>query len=156
MPFLDSNEYTSSSFAKLIFAFTISASLNLPYSDSNAQEPLHRLPDFQAEDPLITFSRSWDVNGDRVFTCDEWSLFASTLFQAADANRDKVLEKTEIPLLVSAHRIFSGISFVYFDANSDGVIDRAEFVGAPNPFFVIYDTDKDCRVTAAELASGGR
>ncbi len=145
-----------SMFSKAMSVVTISISLCLPYSHGNAQEPSQRLPDFQADDPLVTFSRRWDVNGDRVYTCDEWRLFASTLFQTADANRNKLLEKTEIPLLVSVDRIFSGISFTYFDENGDGVIDRAEFINAPNPFFVIYDTDRDCRVTAAEQANGRR
>lgn len=156
MPLLNSNTSMSSVTYKVIFAFAIGISLNLAHSRSGAQEPSYRQPDFPADDPLIAFSRRWDIDGDRVYTCDEWRLFASTLFQTADADRDKLLEKAEIPLLVAAERIFSGISFTYFDANGDGVIDRAEFTNAPNPFFVIYDIDKDCRVTAAEQANGRR
>lgn len=145
-----------SMFSRAMPALTISLSLCLPYSHGNAQEPSERMPEFQADDPLIAFSRRWDVNGDRVLTCDEWRLFASALFQTIDANRSKLLEKTEIAFLGSVDRIFSGISLTYFDENGDGVIDRAEFINAPNPFFVIYDTDGDCRVTAAEQANGRR
>lgn len=156
MPLLGSKSPLSSKFYKVIVFLTISASLGLSHSHGSAEEPSHRLPDFQADDPLIAFSRRWDVNGDRVYTCDEWRQFASKLFQKADVNRDKRLDKTEIPLLVSAERIFAEMSFAYFDTNGDGAIDRVEFINAPNPFFVIYDIDKDCRVTAAEQGNGGR
>lgn len=145
-----------SMFSKAISVLAISISLCLPNSRGNAQEPSQRLPDFQADDPLLTFSRRWDFNGDRVYTCDEWRLFASTLFQTIDTNRNKLVEKAEIPLLISVDRIFSGVSFAYFDENGDGAINRAEFINAPNPFLVIYDIDRDCRVTAAEQTNGSR
>jgi len=141
-------------FSKAIFALTISCSLTLTHSHGNAQESPRRPSELQADDPLIAFSRRWDINGDHVYTCDEWRLFMSKVFHTADVNRSRLLEMAESASVAAADPIFSELSLTYFDANGDGVIDRAEFLDAPNPFFVIYDTDKDCRVTAVEQVSG--
>lgn len=73
------------------------------------------------------------------------------VFYGADRDHDDLIKGNELAAVMAADRIFSDASFAYFDLNKDGEITRAEFIGHPNPFFILYDTNKDCRVTAAEL-----
>ena len=128
----------------------ILAAMLLP-THAGAQEFSRETGGFHQEDPLVAFARRWDINGDRIYTCLEWELFLKRIFHKADRNRDNLLAGDEVKAVVTADEIFSDASLAYFDMNDDGEITLMEFVSRPNPFFIIYDANKDCRVTAAEL-----
>lgn len=119
--------------------------------NGEAQEPSRENGAFQPDDPLVAFARRWDVNGDRVYTCGECELFMKRIFYRADRNHDDLIKGNELAAVIAADKIFSDASFAYFDTNNDRQITRAEFIGHPNPFFILYDTNRDCQVTATEL-----
>ena len=150
---------------KMLFILSVCLLTSLIRSPSEAQEPPGQTPESGAPgkrpelrpvDPLIPFARRWDINGDHIFTCEEWKLFTIRVFQRADRNRNKVLEESEMSEVISADAIFFDSSLNYFDTDEDGVIVRNEFVDRPNPFFFAYDTDKDCRVTEREESAAGK
>ncbi len=93
---------------------------------------------------------SYDKNKDNVVTCQEWQAAAASLFSRAGKGAD-VLTEANYRELALIDRTYAVTSFKYFDANSDGKIDRAEFVQRPNPAFTYADKDKDCRLTDLEL-----
>jgi hypothetical protein len=117
------------------------------------KEPLSAAPrsEKKPSDPFIEFAARWDTNGDSTYTCDEWKIFATTLFRRADKNHDGFITEDEFPVIRGADRILSNASLSYFDTNSDKKISRAEFIEKPNPLFIIYDANKDCKVTPQEL-----
>jgi EF-hand domain pair len=94
----------------------------------------------------------WDANHDGVYTCAEWKSYLDRIFTLADRNRDGNLDKSEF---VTARKATASVlpeaEFGYFDENQDGKISRAEFVGKQSEFIMRYDTNGDCRVTAAEM-----
>ena len=93
---------------------------------------------------------SYDKDKDNVVTCEEWRTAAASLFNRA-GNGGDVLTEANYKQLALIDRTYAVTSFKYFDANSDGKIDRAEFVERPNPAFTYADKDKDCRLTDLEL-----
>jgi hypothetical protein len=109
-------------------------------------------------DPLIFAARRWDLNQDGVFTCDEWKQFVGRIFTLADANNDGSLDVSEFEQLKRIEPFFADADMSYFDDNRDHRISRKEFTTKPNPFFLRYDINHDCRVTADEIkeAAGGR
>ena len=52
--------------------------------------------------PLLSSAPSWDLNGDGIYTCDEWKVFVNKIFDRADKNHDGH---------VDAHRAFLGRVF---------------------------------------------
>jgi hypothetical protein len=105
----------------------------------------------QPEDPLIVAARRWDLNGDGVYTCENWRIYLARIFMIADHNHDRYLDEDEFQAVRAADPIFADAGFSVFDANGDGRISRAEFMSVPNPLFAIYDRDKTCRVTQTEI-----
>lgn len=95
---------------------------------------------------------SWDRNKDNQVTCDEWKAYASELFNAADANRDGLVDQTEWNSIVAVDRMFATADLNYFDADRDGKVSRAEFVDKPNPAFVLLDAGKSCVLTGDQVA----
>lgn len=103
---------------------------------------------------FLAAAGTWDRNKDGVVTCDEWKAYATELFDAADANRDGMLDETEYATIIRTDRMFETADFRYFDANRDGKVSRAEFIDRPNPAFVLLDKNKSCQLTATELTGG--
>lgn len=73
------------------------------------------------------------------------------VFSRADKNRDGFLNASEFDDLRRSERFFASADFLYFDDDRDRRIGRKEFVDRPNPLFVRYDRNNDCRVTAEEM-----
>lgn len=103
---------------------------------------------------FLAAAGTWDRNKDGIVTCDEWKAYATELFDAADANRDGMLDETEYATIIRTDRMFETADFRYFDANRDGKVSRAEFVDRPNPAFVLLDKNKSCQLTSTELTGG--
>ena len=101
--------------------------------------------------PLLSSATSWDLNGDGIYTCDEWKVFVSKIFDRADQNHDGYVNAQEFKTIQDANPLFKDADFSYFDENHDGRISRSEFVDKPSPFFVRYDKNHDCRVTPDEI-----
>jgi hypothetical protein len=68
----------------------------------------------------------WDYDHDGTYTCDEWKRYMDQLFRLADKNRDGFLSASEFPVIVDK----------------------------PSRFIGQYDSNADCKVTAAELRGG--
>jgi hypothetical protein len=145
-----------SGFRKTLLTIAMFLLTSLIQPPSEAQEPQGQTPEIKSVDPLIPFARRWDINGDRIFTCEEWRLFTFKVFQRADRNHNKVLEESEMSEVIAADGIFFDSSLSYFDTDNDGVVARDEFIERPNPFFFAYDADKDCRVTESEENAVGK
>src|ERR1700737_3590949 len=60
---------------------------------------------------LVFLSRggSWDRNHDGIITCDEWKAYAGELFDAADANHDGFVDRTEYATIVNTDRMFQTV-----------------------------------------------
>lgn len=97
----------------------------------------------------------WDANGDGVYTCDEWKSYLERWFAMADRNHDGHLDRAEFATIRRPNTFFADADFGYFDENQDGKVTRKEFVGKPSVFILQNDKNGDCRVTAAEMKSGG-
>jgi hypothetical protein len=94
----------------------------------------------------------WDINHDGVYTCEEWRIHVTTLFNKADRNHDGYLTADEFSVIKRADPLFADADLSYFDDNKDGRVSRDEFVSKPSPFFTRFDLNHDCRVTQDELA----
>ena len=97
---------------------------------------------------FLSAAGGWDRNRDGVVTCDEWKAYATELFNAADANHDGSLDRTEYAKIVSTDRMFQTVEFGYYDANGDGKVERTEFVDKPNRAFALLDKNNQCKLTA--------
>jgi hypothetical protein len=94
----------------------------------------------------------WDANHDGVYTCAEWKSYLDRMFTLADRNRDGNLDPSEfVTVRKAAAALLPDVEFGYFDENQDGKISRNEFVGKQSEFIMRYDSNGDCRVTAAEM-----
>lgn len=102
-------------------------------------------------DPLVTAASRWDANHDGTYTCDEWKQYAARIFTLADKNSDGFLNKEEFKHLGKFEPIFADADMDDFDENHDGRVSRQEFVNKPNPFFLRFDANGDCKVTPEEL-----
>jgi hypothetical protein len=94
----------------------------------------------------------WDINHDGVYTCEEWKIYVTTLFNKADRNQDGYLTGDEFAGLKRADPLFADADLAYFDDNKDGRVSRDEFINKPSPFFQRFDRNHDCKVTPDELA----
>lgn len=101
---------------------------------------------------FLSAAGNWDTNRDGVVTCDEWRAYAGELFDAADANHDGTIERTEYGKIVSTDRMFQTVEFSYYDADGDGKLTRAEFVEKPNRAFVLLDKSNECKLSASQVA----
>ncbi len=108
------------------------------------------IPD--ADRVFLSAAGNWDRNHDGSVTCDEWKAYAGELFDAADANRDGVVDRTEYATIVSTDRMFETVDFSYFDANGDGKLARNEYVDKPNRAFVLLDKGNTCRLDSSQVA----
>jgi len=102
-------------------------------------------------DPLVVAMERWDVNHDGVLTCDEWTQYAGRIFSLADKNSDGLLNADEFRQLGKFEPILADADASYFDKNHDGRVSRKEFTTKPNPVFLRYDLNGDCRLTSQEL-----
>jgi hypothetical protein len=105
---------------------------------------------------FLSAAGNWDRNRDGIVTCDEWKAYAGELFDAADANRDGFVDRTEYATIVSTDRMFQTVEFSYYDSNGDGKLARAEFVDKPNRAFVLLDKGNTCRLDASQVAGRAR
>jgi hypothetical protein len=101
---------------------------------------------------FLSAAGNWDRNHDGIVTCDEWKAYAAELFDAADANHDGFVDRTEYATIVSTDRMFQTVEFGYYDTNGDGKLDRSEFVEKPNRAFVLLDKGNTCRLDASQVA----
>jgi hypothetical protein len=102
-------------------------------------------------DRLARAANVWDLDHDHVYTCAEWKTYVSGLFAKADRNRDGHLDAQEFTAIQAADPQFKDAAIGYFDDDRNGRVSRAEFVDKPNPFFLRFDKDGDCRVTLEEI-----
>lgn len=84
--------------------------------------------------------------------CEEWKAYAGELFDAADANRDGLIDKTEYGRIMSDDGMFQTVDLGYYDANGDRRLTRVEFVDKPNRAFVLLDKNNECRLTCTQVA----
>ena len=101
---------------------------------------------------FLSAAGGWDRNRDGVVTCDEWKAYAAELFDAADANRDGILDRTEYSKIITTDRMFETVDFKYYDANGDGKVARTEFVDKPNRAFALLDKSNECKLTSSQVA----
>jgi hypothetical protein len=101
---------------------------------------------------FLSAAGGWDRNRDGVVTCDEWKAYAAELFDAADANRDGVMDRTEYSKIIVTDRMFETVDFKYYDGNGDGKVARTEFVDKPNRAFAILDKSNECKLTSSQVA----
>jgi len=101
---------------------------------------------------FLSAAGSWDRNRDGIVTCEEWRSYAGELFDAADANHDGFVERTEFGKIISADRMFETVGLSYYDANKDDRLDRAEFVDKPNQAFALLDRTHECKLSASQVA----
>jgi hypothetical protein len=107
------------------------------------------------EDPFVRWAVVWgDPKHEGVYTCDQWKSYAAGLFDKADRNHDRFLDAMEFKAIQQADTMFKEADIGYFDDNRDGRVSRSEFVDKPNPLFVLYDKNGDCKVTFDEIAAG--
>lgn len=117
---------------------------------------LGRSPASLALERMLRFANAWDLNNDQVFTCAEWKKFVTDIFNQADRNRDGFVDAQEFKSIQDATPQFKDSSLGYFDDNGDGRVSRAEFVDKPNPFFLQFDKNRDCKVTIEEIMDASR
>jgi len=101
---------------------------------------------------FLSAAGNWDRNHDGIVTCDEWKAYAAELFDAADANRDGFIDRTEYAKVISTDRMFETVEFGYYDADGDGKVSRTEFVDKPNRAFALLDKNNECKLTASQVA----
>ena len=101
---------------------------------------------------FLSAAGNWDRNRDGIVTCDEWKAYAAELFDAADANHDGFVDRTEYATIVATDRMFQTVEFGYYDANGDGKLARTEFVDKPNRAFALLDKGNTCRLDASQVA----
>ncbi len=101
---------------------------------------------------FISAAGTWDRNRDNIITCEEWKAYAGELFDAADANRDGIVDTAEFEKIVITDRMFQTVGIAHYDANGDGKLTRVEFVDKPNRAFVLLDKNKECRLTGSQVA----
>jgi hypothetical protein len=94
---------------------------------------------------------NWDRNKDGNVTCDEWKAYATELFEIGDVERKGYVTPEDWKRILAVDRMFDTVDFKYYDRNSDGKVDRAEFVDRPNRAFEMADRNKDCILTTVEL-----
>ena len=111
---------------------------------------------FPLSDPLTVAASRWDENKDGILTCDEWKHFVVRMFSMADKNHDGFLDAKEFAGLRRAEPTFADADMSYFDDNRNSKVSKAEFVDKPNPFFLRYDLNHDCRVTPDEIKNAGK
>ena len=132
--------------ARLIFCLT-AAGLTASCAGSSSSGPEISTVDKS----FLRGIASYDQNRDGVVTCDEWRTAAANLFASANKSGSGVLSEDEFRNLATTDRTFLVASSKYYDANSDGKVDKKEFVERPNPAFAYADKDKDCRLTEPEM-----
>ena len=103
------------------------------------------------ENMFITAAATWDQNKDGTVTCEEWKSYAGELFQNADGDGDKTLNKDEYAKISKTDRLFEVADHSYFDGNNDGRVTLPELADKPNPAFTKLDRDKDCKIGRNEV-----
>jgi len=83
--------------------------------------------------PLLSSAPSWDLNGDGIYTCDEWKVFVNKIFDRADKNHDGHVDAQEFKTIKNADPLFRDADLGYFDDDHDGRLNRREFVDKPSP-----------------------
>ena len=119
--------------------------------DSRGMRDTRARPAASALERMIRMANAWDANNDQVYTCAEWKSFVTDIFNMADRNRDGFVDADEFKAIQDAAAQFKDSSLGYFDDNRDGRVSRAEFVDKPNPFFLQFDINRDCKVTLEEI-----
>lgn len=94
-----------------------------------------------------------DSNHDKMVTRQEFVTYRAGQFQRLDRNHDGVLSPADVPRLAGRSPMGMDMEsmMTQFDANRDGVVNRAEFVNGPTPAFDLCDADHNQVVTLAEI-----
>ncbi len=100
---------------------------------------------------FLVAAGNWDRNKDGIVACDEWKAYATELLDGADTARKGHLTPEDWLRVTAIDKMFETVDFKYYDKNSDGKVDRAEFVDRPNRAFEMADRDKNCQLTGVEL-----
>jgi hypothetical protein len=109
---------------------------------------------YSSMDPFLAWATNWgDPKGEGVYTCEQWKLYATKIFNDADRNHDGYVDAQEFEAIRKAHAMFKDADLGYFDDNRDGRLSRGEFVDKPNPLFARYDKKGTCRVTLDDIAN---
>ena len=58
-------------------------------------------------DPMLNNLPMWDANHDGIYTCDEWKIHVTTLFNKADRNHDGYLTAEEFATIKRAEPLFA-------------------------------------------------
>lgn len=114
------------------------------------------------------FMETWDLNGDGSITLQEIQTERERLFPAFDANGDGFLDRQEYAEFDKSRsagietaspeqrarmkRIAEGLSLARNDANGDGRVSKAEFVGAAEAWFKALDRNGDGVVNLRDFA----
>ncbi len=102
---------------------------------------------------LIDRMREADANRDGVVARTELIASRTTSFARFDRNRDGVLSDSDIPWIMRSSSVAVQFATMktQFDSNRDGRVSRIEFVSGPTPLFDSADTNRDNRLTRAEI-----
>jgi Ca2+-binding EF-hand superfamily protein len=100
---------------------------------------------------FLVAAGNWDRNKDGIVSCDEWKAYATELMDGADPGRKGHMTPEDWLKVTAVDKMFETVDFKYYDKNSDGKVDRAEFVERPNRAFEMADRDKNCQLTGVEL-----
>lgn len=100
---------------------------------------------------FLVAAGNWDRNKDGVVSCDEWKAYATELMDGADPGRKGHMTSEDWLKVTAIDKMFETVDFKYYDKNSDGKVDRGEFVERPNRAFEMADRDKNCQLTGVEL-----
>lgn len=109
----------------------------------------------QSSATMIDRMREADANRDGIVTRPELIASRTANFARFDRNRDGVLSDSDIPWIMRGSAIATQFTTMkaQFDTNRDGRVSRDEFVGGPTPLFDAADSNRDNRLTRAEIDS---
>jgi hypothetical protein len=86
---------------------------------------------------FLSAAGTWDRNHDGIVTCDEWKAYAGELFDAADANHDGFVDRTEYVTIINTDRMFQTVN----KANTCR-LDSNQVAGARAHTEQVYDSKK--------------
>ncbi|MDB5533475.1 MAG: hypothetical protein JWO28_1790 [Hyphomicrobiales bacterium] len=105
-----------------------------------------------ANDVIVSSAPSWDANHDGIYTCEEWKQYVTRIFNDADRDGSGDIDLIEFEAIRRPGSPFENSELMYFDtAPFNARLSREEFIDRPSAFFLRFDKNRDCKVTAAEI-----
>lgn len=121
----------------------------------------------QQGQPGSHFIESWDGDRDGIVTLEEVTLRRGDVFAMFDANEDGLLDAEEYVLFDETRaldmenngghgqgammRAGEGMTLVFNDADADGAVSLAEFLGQAPAWIAMMDRDGDGVITTADF-----